>query len=521
MNDSIEPDQPYSPTVRFPRRVVILGNDVSAWMAATMLLRHFGRLGIRVTVCSDGPAFTTGFSTYATTTALVDLLKDIGIDEHDMLRACNGTYRLATQFSDWASEGRDFWQPLGMPAQRVDGYPLFDAWFSERKAGRLLRPLHSYAAQWTASLAGKSPHSFSATSAFAKSGHYGFHVDAAGLAGWFRSIAVTSGVEEVQAAVAKVAPNGRGGIAQVVCDDGKAVPGDLFLDCRTANDGDASVTNWISWNDQFSCDRVANIRTPGKRQVPVFTRTVGHNNGWSRTIPLAAELEQTYAFCSQKESDAEATQRLQSISNAGMAGSEGVEANVQVQSIRHGRRSVFWKDNVVALGNAACQLDPVAAMDLHLHQVGIELLMELFPDRKIGRATRAEYNARMSSIADELRDVAQLHHALRRSSSANSENGTGTQSAALQQMLAVYDSCGTVRAKNPESMPSEEIRSFLAGCGRLPDRPSLAMRAIDPNRIQHVLRETVKHNEAAVKDLPLHEELLDWIHAGPFQQSAG
>jgi hypothetical protein len=32
--------------------------------------------------------------------------------------------------------------------------------------------------------------------------------------------------------------------------------------------------------------------------------------------------------------------------------------------------------------------------------------------------------------------------------------------------------------------------------------------------IQSALRALLKSNESALKDLPLHEELLDWIHMG-------
>lgn len=531
-------------TLGFPKRVVILGSDVCAWMSATLLFRFFGRLGIHVTVCSDGrnpngtDSNAAGFQAFSTTSALTGLLKNIGIDEHDMLRACHGTYKLATQYSDWATEGRDFWQPLGMNSQRVEGFPLFDTWLSERKAGRLLRPLHSYSAHWTASLAGKSPHSFSATSDFAASGDYGFHVDAKELASWFRGVALASGVEEASAAIQNVAQNDRGGIAQIVCDDGKEIAGDLFLDCRVVSESRLSDRHWISWNEQFQCDRVASIRTPAFRQVPVFTRTCGHTNGWSSTIPLTTDVETRFAFCSQSETDQEATKRLKTLNSFQDSNvlkdtnGESADTAIQFQSINYGRRTSFWKDNVVSLGNAACLLDSVAGTDLHLQQAGIELLMELFPDRNIGKATRTEYNSRMSSITDEFRDVVQLHHASRRPPTASSTQKSGENLAAteqtspylseeLRQQLSVYDLCGAVQVRNSESMTAEDLRCFLAGCGRLPNRPSLSVRSVDPNHIQNVLRETVKRNEAVVKDLPLHEELLDWIHSGPFQQSVG
>ncbi|MEP3478809.1 MAG: tryptophan 7-halogenase [Fuerstiella sp.] len=535
MSESIRSQQPAAAPLRFPKRVVILGDDVCAWMSATVLLRHFGRLGIQVTVCSDGHRTNrTGQQAVSTTAALTKLLKNIGIDEHDLLRACQGTYKLATQYSDWATDGRDFWQPLGANSQRVAGRPIFDAWFSERKAGRLLRPLHSYAAHWTAALAGKSPHSFSSTSDFAASGEYGFHVDATNLASWFREVALKSGAEEVCAPIAKSSPNGRGGIAQVVCDDSKAIPGDLFLECRLIDENQRDGANWISWDDQFQCDRMASIRTASKRQVPVFTRACGHDHGWSLTIPLAKSVQTSYAFDSKFHTDSQAADCLHKICGGDLGSDASTDAKsddkIEFSQISSGRRTTFWKDNVVHLGNSACRLDSVAHTDLHLQQSGIELLLELFPDRNIGKATRTEYNSKMASLTNEFQDVVRLHHELRRRPTSGCRATSDKTSPALdalvvsaelKQLLEVYDACGEVTVRNSQSMPAAEIRGLLAGCGRLPQRPSLTVRSAEPNHIQDVLRQAVKHNETVVKDLPLHEELLDWIYNGPFQQNVG
>lgn len=530
MNDNSSNKQPTSEsTIPFPKRVVILGNDTCSWMTATLLSRHFDRLGIQLTVCSNTSSVSRVAQTssaVSTTPAVTGLLRNIGVDEHDMLRACHGTYRMATQYSDWATEGRDFWQPLGIHEMGIDGFPLFDVWFSERKAGRLLRPLHSYSAHWTASLAGKSPHSFSTTSHFAQAGNYGFHVDAFELSNWFRDVAMADGVTEITSVICGVTTNQQGAVDSISCDDGQIIPGDLFLDCEDVltdlflkhdtPDKRTPDSGWTSWNHQSQCDRTATMRTPGSRQVPVFTKASGHNNGWSSCVPLSNTVETAYHFNSQLETDEEAEQRLTTISNCR---DETVASQIQIVPTQYGRRQVFWQANVVRLGNAACRIDAVAGTDLHLQQVGIELLIELFPDRLIGDATKAEYNLRMSRITDEFQNSIRLHHALRRSPAAAEANYSPALSADLQHMLEVYDACGIVEVDHPECMTAEEIRCLFAGCGRLPQRPSLSVRSVDPSRIQNALRETVKLNETIVKDLPLHEELLDWIHTGPFQQN--
>jgi len=66
----------------------------------------------------------------------------------------------------------------------------------------------------------------------------------------------------------------------------------------------------------------------------------------------------------------------------------------------------------------------------------------------------------------------------------------------------------------PEAFGQSSYRYLLAGCGRLPTQPTAYARSADPAMIQQTLRSILKANESALKDLPLHEELLDWIHTG-------
>ncbi|MEZ6125313.1 MAG: tryptophan 7-halogenase [Planctomycetaceae bacterium] len=506
-------------TLRLPKRVVVLGNDVVAWMAAAMLAKHFISLQVRTTICPGENSVPPGHETFVSSPSLTALIRNFGADEHDVLKACNGTYRLATQFSDWASEGRDFWQPLGHEEIRMAGLPLFDIWAAERIAGRLLRPLHSYTAHWTASLAGKAPHSFSGTSPLAASGQYGFHGEAAGLAGWFRATALSLGVEEICGPLDQTFVNGRGGLAQVKLTSGQAVPGDLFLECRPALAGDEIE----DLSDRFLFDRRVFFRTPGARRIHPFTRVTAHDAGWSRTVPLAAEVEHSYDFCSRFQTDDDAGKYLRSVVDGRLDSPLDSAPELHFADVRHFLRRVIWKDNVLHLGRSAQQLEPLAANDMHLDLAGIELLLELVPDRSIARSTRDEYLKRNTAVRQDAVRELLLHHALLNRSDAQTcaTIAEAARTDEVQQLLDVYESTGVVRIHAPESTPADHLRSLLAGCHRMPQRPVMAIRSLETGRLQQALRDLVQHHEATVKDLPLHEELLDWIHSGPFQKQAG
>ncbi len=127
---------------RLPKRIVILGNNESAWMAAACLGRQVTKLGCRISILPCGEP-RAEFSGQASLPSLRGLLGNLQIDEHEMMRETQATYQLATQFSDWVQLERDFWKPFA-PSERAANVSLFDAWFAERSAGRLLRPFHSY-----------------------------------------------------------------------------------------------------------------------------------------------------------------------------------------------------------------------------------------------------------------------------------------------------------------------------------------------------------------------------------------
>lgn len=500
----------YSPTLRFPKRVVILGNDVFAWIASSMLLSRFGPLGIRITVCPGTEP--TPNQAFTTTPAFGRFLRNLGVDEHDMLRSCEGTYCLASQFSDWAHEGRDFWQPIGILPNRLMGHDVFDVWLSERKAGRLLRPLHSYSAHWTAALARKCPHGFGESSVFADSGEYGFHGDIGGLRDWLKSLAQENGVEAVEGDIEKVFPNGRGGIAQAKLASGKAVPGDFFLDFR--RNAQEPKTHGL---------RMITERHAAARQVPVFTRYVATESGWVTVTPLSKTTEYRFVFSSEEISDAAAAEVIRTVA-ASSADDAAESSSSQVADVRVSG-DIRWKDNVVTVGALCDRVESFSGAALHLHHAAVELLVSLFPNRSVGRATRSEFNQRVRRLQQQYQEFSDTHMQL--ASQRDTVFGRQLHDAfadglrTVGEWRPVYDAAGFVADRDPQSAPAWQYQSLMSAAGRYPARPRLSTASLPPANVQDLLRKLVRHNESLIKDLPLHEEMLDWIHTSPFQQQAG
>ena len=123
----------------------------------------------------------------------------------------------------------------------------------------------------------------------------------------------------------------------------------------------------------------------------------------------------------------------------------------------------------------------------------------------------------MRLATEEIRDATQLHYLLskRKDSDFWCNAAATTVSSELTQRLALYEAVGHVGHLTPEALPEASYQYLLTGCGRLPSSPTLQAKAADPNQIQQGLRDLLKFNETTLKNLPLHEELLDWIHTAP------
>ena len=121
----------------------------------------------------------------------------------------------------------------------------------------------------------------------------------------------------------------------------------------------------------------------------------------------------------------------------------------------------------------------------------------------------------MQTAVKEIRDFTQLQYGLSKRTDTPFWRAVTTMpmSEELLQRLALYLASGSVGPLAPEAIAEGNYHYLLAGCGRLPGQPTVYARAADPAMIQQSLRSLLKSNEATLKDLPLHEELLDWIHA--------
>lgn len=382
------------------RRVAVVGGDAIAWLAACALARAFRHRQLEVHLLESTTAGAPpGRWTLPSQRGMHALL---GIQEADLVQRTGATFKLATEHIGWQGEGSRFLHAHGELGREVGGVPFYKLLLRDGLAGRA-DPPSNYSLAATAASLGRFARPMGEGAALKSSFTYGFHLDEAAYVAYLREHAAKLGVTRVPGALAGVERSG-GNIAALQLSDGSSLVADLFIDCTGR---DATVIGAagarVDWSASLPCDRMLVARARALPEPPAVTRTIAASAGWLWRLPLARETLVGYAFSSAFSSEEAARAELRSVEPA--AGEAMLTARWS-----SGRRSSFWDGNCIALGSAALELEPLVGADLHVAQLGIGTLIELFPLDTDCAVERAEYNRVTADHIDGVRDFTLAHY---------------------------------------------------------------------------------------------------------------
>ena len=175
------------------------------------------------------------------------------------------------------------------------------------------------------------------------------------------------------------------------------------------------------------------------------------DGGWTALYPSQAATHVVHAYSSALSDDEDA------LRSAGAASGLAL-TDVVLRPSEPGRREQAWSHNCVAVGAAACALDPVHNLDLHAVQLGLIQLLAIYPSSADFDAERSEYNRVMRG---SLRAAARLSgRALRTGALSRRRSGTPGATRPCRRRWPIRSR--PFRARG-------EIRAD--GGGKLPDRP--------------------------------------------------
>ncbi|WP_374763487.1 tryptophan halogenase family protein [Yunchengibacter salinarum] len=487
-------------------RVVIVGGGTAGWMAAAVLARAFsGRLTI--TLVESDAIGTVGVGE-ATIPQIRLLNQYLGIDEDDFIRATGATFKLGIEFVGWARRGDRYHHAFGDVGLPLGGAPFQHAWARARAEG-LADDLWAYSLNAQAADQNRFQRMDTTPDGRLQGLRHAFHFDAGLYGQALRRYGEAKGVTRLEGRITQAPLDGETGHVQsVVLDDGRTVPGDLFIDCsgfRGLLIEGALKTGYEDWRHWLPCDRAIAVPSEGGPMRP-FTQSIAHEAGWQWRIPLQHRTGNGHVFCSDHISSDEATARL-------LDGLEGAPlAEPAELRFTTGMRRQVWRRNVVALGLASGFMEPLESTSIHLVQSGISRLVQMFPGKAMPARLRDLYNRETRFEFEAIRDFLILHyHANEKAEPFWRACAAMDVPDTLLEKIDIFRQTGQIHRRGEELFTDVGWLQVLVGQHILPKAWSPLVDAVDSARLKTFLDRIRQTVTATVDRLPDHAETVSRI----------
>jgi tryptophan halogenase len=347
------------------RSVTIVGGGTAGWMTAALLSQLLPSVAITLVESEEIGIIGVG---EATIPALRTYLTLAGIDELDMVRATQASFKLGIEFVGWRAPDTSY----------IHGFGTHQLWLRMAASGDP-GPLDRYALNCVAARRNKFcfPDGTNPGSPMADI-DYAYHFDASLFAAFLRKQCEERGVKRVEGRIVDVVRDGASGkVAHVVLASGMTIGGELFVDCsgmRALLIGGALGVGYEDWSQWLPCDRAYAVPCTSVSPLTPYTRSTARPAGWQWRIPLQHRIGNGYVYSSKFASDDDAARTL-------LANLDGTPL-----------------------------AEPLESTSIHLIQTGILRLVSLFPGRGFNPADIAEYNRQSRFEFEDVRDFIIAHY---------------------------------------------------------------------------------------------------------------
>jgi len=489
------------------RNILIVGGGTTGWMAAASISRYISDKQMTVTLIESPDIGTIGVGE-ATIPNIVSFNKELGIDEVELIKATQATFKLGIEFESWHKKGQNFFHPFadyGLKINNVD----FHHYVNRAKAAGAAHNLQDYSIACALAKQGKFAQANSDPQSPLADYSYAYHFDAALYAKFLKNFCIKKGVKHISANVVDANLQAESGfIESVTLDDGRRIEADFFIDCTgfkallidgAMNVGLDDLSQWLP------CDRAVAVQTTLVDEPMPYTRAIAQDAGWQWNIPLQHRMGNGYIYSSEFIDN-------QSAEDALLANIEGNTLNdVRQFNLPLAKRKVIWQKNCFALGLAAGFLEPLESLGLSLIQTALSKLYTFFPDKSFNTADIAEVNRLHNAELDRVVDFLALHYKLTKRD--DTEFWRYCQNMPITDTLAhkieVFKSQGQVVMYNDESFEQSSWLSMYHGFDINPLRYDARAKNIDLAIIEKNLMQMRNSMKTAAKQAMSHQEFIN------------
>ncbi|GHF77427.1 tryptophan halogenase family protein [Thalassotalea marina] len=465
-------------------KIVIVGGGTAGWMSAASLARYFGDKANNITIIESSTLGTVGVGE-ATIPNIVTYNKNLGIDELELIKATQASFKLGIQFEDWHKEGESFFHPFsdyGLPVNQVDFHHYIHRANSEGQQYALKDFCFPSVLAKHGNFAQPHPNPPSPLADY----QYAFHFDAGLYAKFLMNFATKLGVNHIDALINDVTVDAKSGeIESVTLENGQKIKGDLFIDCSGFTGlliEKALNTGYEDWSHWLLCDRALAVQTELMGEPTPYTRSIAKANGWQWRIPLQHRMGNGYIFASKFQTEQAAKQVL-------LESVEGKTLNeVRPFKFVPGRRKKVWNKNCIAVGLSSGFLEPLESTSISLIQSIIDKLLTFFPHSGLNQFDIDEVNRLHNTEVEHVRDFLILHYKLSKRDDSEFWRYCQTMDIpeSLEHKIGVYQSRGHLIERECESFEQASWLSMYNGFGIQPN-------SFDPRASQIPLNDLINN----------------------------
>ncbi len=175
-------------------------------------------------------------------------------------------------------------------------------------------------------------------------------------------------------------------------------------------------------------------------------------------------------------------------------------------TFKAGKLKQNWKKNCVAIGLASGFLEPLESTSIYLIQVGIQKLIEFFPDKSFFEANTAEFNYQVDAEYTRIRDIIIMHYKETRRDDSEFWVRCKNMSvpAALQQRQDLFGQTGFVDREQ-----YGVYESVCIGQGLLPKHYDFKINQYSSENIMKYLQNIRMDINAAVQQMPSAKQYIE------------
>ncbi len=398
------------------RNIVIVGGGVAGWLTAGVIAaRHQGPMksGFTVTLV-EAPEIKNIDVDEGTWPTLRTTLEKMGVSETELFRRCDATFRQGARFARWTTGALDdgYYHPL-MPPQGFHQVNLAPHWLEQPGNRSFCDSVTPQGALCDQGLAPKTV----ATPEYQAVANYAYHLDAGKFAPFLQKHCTERlGVRHVSADVQSVRRAKNGDIAGLALKQGEEVTGELFVDCT----GFAALllgkelgVGFRDCGDVLFCDTALVVQVPYETPddaIASHTISTAQSAGWTWDIGLPTRRSVGYVYSSRHIGEDQAADELMRY-----IGPQAKGLAPRKIPFRGGYRETFWKNNCVAVGQAAGFLEPLESSAILLVELSAKLIAEQMPaNREVMEIVSARFNEVTHYRWGRIIDFLKLHYVLTR-----------------------------------------------------------------------------------------------------------